>query len=147
MSDPLDLGKNKAMLLFKYPDNEPFHIMPAIEGSGGDNGWLTLVIGVVLIAATYGAATPAVGLIEAGGAIYEVGMGIGVALALGGISQLLSPTPQLTNDGTRGEDDKPSFLFDGPVNRTEQGGPITLVYGNIITGSIVCGGSIDTEEY
>lgn len=151
MSDPLDLGKNKAMLLFEYPDDDPFHIIPAIEGSGGDNGWFTLIAGVVLIAVTWGAATPGVlsaeGLIGAGGAVYEIGIGLGVALALTGVSQLLSPTPQMNTTGAEREDDKPSFLFNGPVNRTEQGGPITLVYGEIVTGSIVAGGSIDIEEY
>ena len=76
-----------------------------------------------------------------------LGMGIGIALTLSGIAQLLSPTPQVSSNGTEGEEDKPSFVFNGPVNRTEQGGPVTIVYGEIITGSVVGGGSIDVEEY
>jgi len=146
IEDPLDLVKDKALLRFIYKDDDAFHIMPAIEGAGGDNGgWWTLIIGVILIAATYGAA--AYGLIAYEGAAFSIGMGMGISLALSGIAQLLSPTPQIPSTGTEGEKEKPSFVFNGPVNRTEQGGPVTLVYGEIITGSIVCGGSIDIEEY
>ena len=150
LSNGFDMAANKPCLQLIYPDDDTFHIMPAIEGAGGDNGWWSVVIGVVLIAATWyagGAGGAFTGIIEAGGTVYEVGMALGVALALSGIAQLMSPTPQISNDGTQGEEEKPSFVFNGPVNRTEQGGPVTLVYGEIITGSVVAGGSIDAEEY
>jgi predicted phage tail protein len=111
---------------------------------------LNIVIGVVLVAATWyagGAGGWGWSALQTGGWAYQAGMAIGVSLALSGISQLMSPTPQISSKGYEREAEKPSFVFNGPVNRTEQGGPITLVYGEIITGSIVVGGSIDSEEY
>ena len=146
LSNGFDMAANKPCLQLIYPDDDTFHIMPAIEGAGGDNGWWSVIIGVVLIAVSWwnpmgwGAAAGA-------GGVWEVGMAMGVSLALTGIAQLMSPTPQISNDGAQGEEEKPSFVFNGPVNRTEQGGPVTLVYGEIITGSVVAGGSIDAEEY
>ena len=34
--EAFDFGKNKISLAMKFYDNEPFHIMPAIEGAGDD---------------------------------------------------------------------------------------------------------------
>lgn len=42
----------------------------------------------------------------------------------------------------REKEDKNSFVFDGPVNVTEQGHPVPLVYGRVRTGSIVVSSSI-----
>ena len=151
LDEPFDFGENKVSLLLQYEDDEPFHIMPAVEGAGGNNGWVTAIIGVVLIAATwYAGGVGGLGAVlgeTAGTAVYEVGMAMGISLVLTGVSQLLSPTPQVSTKGYEREAEKPSFVFNGPVNRTEQGGPVTLVYGEIVTGSIVAGGSIDSEEY
>lgn len=157
MDEAFDFGLNKAALLLRYEDDAPFHLMPAVEGAGGDNGWFTAILGVVLIAVSWwnpmGWGAAAGGAIEAGSGLtaaagaWQTGMALGVSLALTGISQLMSPTPQISNKGYERESEKPSFVFNGPVNRTEQGGPVTLVYGEIITGSIVAGGSIDSEEY
>lgn len=145
INSPIDLGENTAYLLFNYPDGEDFHIMPAIEGAGGDNGWLSIIIGVILIAATwYVGGAPGYVFVAEG--IWGAVGALGVSLVLTGIAQLMSPTPQLSTDVER-EEEKPSFVFNGPINRTEQGGPVTLVYGEIITGSIIVGGSIDIEEY
>ena len=153
LNEVFDFGENQASLLLRYEDDEPFHIMPAIEGAGGNNGWLNVILGVVLIAVSWwnpmgwGAAAAGVGGWGAGSAAWGAGMALGASLALTGIAQLMSPTPQISSKGYEREAEKPSFVFNGPVNRTEQGGPITLVYGEIITGSIVVGGSIDSEEY
>jgi len=145
INSPIDLGENTAYLLFNYPDGEDFHIMPAIEGAGGDNGWLSIIIGVILIAATwYVGGAPGYVFVAEG--IWGAVGALGVSLVLTGIAQLMSPTPQLSTDVER-EEEKPSFVFNGPINRTEQGGPVTLVYGEIITGSVIVGGSIDIEEY
>jgi predicted phage tail protein len=44
------------------------------------------------------------------------------------------------------QDQKTSFVFDGPVNVTEQGQPVPLVYGQVRTGSVVASAGIETTE-
>jgi len=44
------------------------------------------------------------------------------------------------------QDQKTSFVFDGPVNVTEQGHPVPLVYGQVRTGSVVVSAGIETTD-
>ena len=41
---------------------------------------------------------------------------------------------------------RPSFVFDGAVNTSEQGGPVPLVYGTMRTGSVVISSGLVSEE-
>ena len=62
-----------------------------------------------------------------------------MALAAAGVSQLLAPEEedQKKND---------SFTMSGPTNIYEQGYPIPLVYGRVITGTLLVSGSVDIED-
>jgi len=84
---------------------------------------------------------------------------IGVALVLGGVSQLLSPTPQLGQLGpatsTLGNrtttteatelDPQESYSFSGIQNTSRQGIPVPVVYGETIVGSVVISAGIDVD--
>jgi predicted phage tail protein len=61
---------------------------------------------------------------------------VGLALALGGIAQIISP---VAKDNLSDKDGKNETqrMFNGPVNVVTQGGPIPLVYGRKIVGSVV----------
>jgi predicted phage tail protein len=67
----------------------------------------------------------------------------GVALAMSGVIEILSPRPKKT-DGQ--EDEKKSFYFDGAVNTEMQGRPIPLIYGRVLTGSHPISASISVDE-
>jgi predicted phage tail protein len=81
---------------------------------------------------------------------------VGVALVLGGVSQLLSPTPQLgqigpasqsrntTTEGTE-IDPQESYSFSGIQNTSRQGTPVPVVYGETIVGSVVISAGIDVD--
>lgn len=115
-------------------------IIPVPAGSGG--GIWEAIIGVVLI--IVGVVlyfTPLAGI-----ATYVVLLG--VSLTLGGIAQMLTPSPKLAspfgrtfkNDMLQQQQDTPaktpSYLFSGATNTTTQGGPVPLCYGGpIIVGS------------
>jgi len=87
---------------------------------------------------------------------------VGAALALGGVAQLLTPTPQLgtTATGTSGaglggiagvgqdsgKDPRKSYSFSGIQNVSRQGLPINLIYGETIVGSIVASAGIDVDR-
>jgi predicted phage tail protein len=69
--------------------------------------------------------------------------GIGAAWSLGGIAQLLTPTPKL---GTSENDPRRSYSFSGIQNVSRQGVPVPVIYGEVFTGSVVISAGINTEE-
>jgi predicted phage tail protein len=132
------------------------HIVPIVEGAGGNSkGVITAVLGVALVGLSFGMALPATGGLAAGMQMAvpgtfglmtwgQVGL-MGGILALGGISQILSPAPKVSNYNDR-EQKQTTWLFSGPVNRTEQGGAVPLVYGEFEIGSTVISGGVSLEE-
>ncbi|KOE23078.1 tail assembly protein [Burkholderia multivorans] len=68
---------------------------------------------------------------------------MGASMMLGGVAQMLSPhQPGLagvTDNGT-------SYYFNGPVNSAAQGEPVSLIYGEMITGSKVASSGIYAED-
>lgn len=110
--------------------------MPIISGAKG--GVLQVVVGAILIAASFipgfQAASPYL-------------MSAGLAMMLGGAIQMLSPRPALnanmtTNDGSTST----SSYFDGPVNTEMQGLPVPLIYGTVLVGSHTISASISVDE-
>lgn len=129
------------------------HIFPKLEGAGGDNGLMSVVLGIAIVAVAWWAA-PAVGGLGAsalsfGGASLTYGniAMFGVAMALGGVAQMMAPTPKL-GDMMAAEraQDRPSFMFNGPVNVMVPGGPVPLVYGEFETGSTVVSAGVMVEK-
>ena len=59
---------------------------------------------------------------------------------------MLAATPAAGNPNDR-ETNKASFIFNGPVNVTQEGQPIPLVYGfNVRVGSVVGSAGIFSED-
>lgn len=120
------------------PPGEHIAIIPIPEGrAGGAKGIITAILGVVLI--IVGAI-----LIETGfGAVL---IGLGASLLLSGVASLLSPAPkQQKHDAP---DNKPSYLLNGPVNNTQQGGPVPVMYGRPgPIGGVVISASIEAREF
>lgn len=132
------------------------HIVPAVSGRGGRGGAVAkIAIGVGLIAGAFFFAPAGAGLFGAnlGATAFSVaGVGvsygniaaIGLAVALSGVSQLLAPQPK-ANVATE-RDRRESFLFNGAVNTTEQGGAIPVVYGRARVGSTVISAGLQSEQ-
>lgn len=131
------------------------HIVPVIAGSA--NGWGKILAGIAIIglaiAAPY-ALGLAGGLSATFGGISAIGFsgisfgtiaGLGAAVALGGVAQLLSPTPTLSG-GSAAADRKESFLFGSADNVTAQGVPVPVGFGEFVTGSRVISVGLSTEE-
>jgi predicted phage tail protein len=70
-------------------------------------------------------------------------VGLGAAMALGGIVQMLSPQAgglaSTADNGT-------SYYFNGPVNSAAQGEPVPLVYGRMLVGSKVISAGIYAQD-
>lgn len=105
--------------------SEIISITPVIVGAGAI---ARIIVGVFLIAASF--------LIPGIGAVLFT---IGASLVLGGIAQLLTPTPaQQKKD--RGEE---SYIFSGIVNSARPGVAIPVIYGEPIVGSVSISTGID----
>lgn len=114
-------------------DSEEIRIAPVLMGAKR-GGIFNIILGAILIVAGYFlAATPfGAPLINAG-----------IAMIVGGVVQLLTPTPK----GRSSEDDKPpSYNFNGPLNTQAQGYPVPVLYGELIVGSAVLSAGITTED-
>jgi predicted phage tail protein len=133
--------QNKKNLLDKEElENRSGHsdiyVMPALKGSSSGIG--KILAGVALIAltfVTFGGTAP----LLAGGFLglsassaLTIGIGLGASLILGGITQLLTPTPNFnTNPGDNSED-RQSTLFQGNAASIYQGGSVGLIYGRAL---------------
>ena len=85
------------------------------------------------------------------GILTAVGTGIsyvGAALVLGGVAQLITPTPEIPQGPDTVQDPRKSqtFSFSGIQNTSRGGTPVPIVYGKTLTGSVVISAGIDTEQ-
>ena len=68
---------------------------------------------------------------------------IGLALALTGLSQMLTPVPPVEE---REQDPRLSFNFSGIQNTSRAGVPVPVIYGELIVGSVVISAAIENEQ-
>ena len=146
-----DIDKNE----IDYPIvREDIHFIPMISGAG--RGFGKLLLGAVLIG--FAIANPAVGFGLGPGGLgggFATASGafsitatlgnLGLGLALMGVSEMLIPLPEPQKFSSE-EDPKVSFSFSGIQNKSRAGTPVPIVYGEIITGSVVISAAIDTNQ-
>lgn len=131
------------------------HIEPVVGGSF--KGLFALFLGLPLAGGIFAPLGLGGGLFGGGaaGGLFGAGAAGGLfggssfllGLTLLGVTLLLGAALAPDDPDDRGDpDERSSFIFDGPVNVNEQGGPVPLVYGRIRTGSVVIFGGIKVEE-
>lgn len=117
--------------------------------AGSKNSGMTFLAVAAIIAATVltaGAAGFGAGAwFAAGSTSAAIATSIAVSLALGGITQLLSPQPAGLSTKTD-PDNKASYAFGGPVNTAAQGVPVPVFYGYREVGGAVISASIVSED-
>ena len=129
------------------------HFVPVISGAGGSN-FQQILIGGALIGASF--LFPGAGLFGKAGAELAGGVvtgtmakigtavsGIGAALVLNGVSQILFPLP---TPEEQEDDPRISFNFSGVQNTSRAGTAHPIVYGEIVCGSVVISASVDTNQ-
>ena len=135
---------------------EDIHFIPVISGAG--RGFGKILLGAALIGLAFipfaGAGTGLGAAFKGGfsaakfanvGFISKGLAGLGTALVLQGVSEMLFPVPKPPSFESE-EDPRLSFSFSGTQQTGRAGTPVPLVYGEIFTGSVVISGSIDTEQ-
>lgn len=142
-----------------YPSGQQqIKIVPVMAGAGGNV--TTILAGVALVAlsfVSFGAGTAFAGVagstLFGGAAAAGIGstllLGVGASLILGGVAGLLTPTPTITQPKVgKNSDSDPSksYAFSGIQNTSRQGVPIPIIFGEVVTGSIVISAGIDIDE-
>lgn len=137
-------GRNALNLerLYEPSGSQRITIAPVVSGAGG-NGVGQILLGATLLAVAWwnpmGWAASGAFLSQA--TLYSVG----TAMILGGVAQMIAPTPKASDPAERPEN-KPSYSFNGAVNTTAQGHPVPVGYGRLIVGSAVISAGIDVDE-
>ena len=135
---------------------EDIHFIPVISGAG--RGFGKILLGAALIGLAFipfaGAGTGLGAAFKGGfsaakfanvGFISKGLAGLGTALVLQGVSEMLFPLPKPPKFESE-EDPRLSFSFGGTQQTGRAGTPVPLVYGEIFTGSVVISGGVDTEQ-
>ena len=121
------------------------HVVPRVAGAG-KNGGLQIVIGIVLIAASwYMGGAAGWGYLSAAGAtatMATMAFMMGVSMVLGGVSQMLTKTPSF--DSSSGTDANQSSSFSNLGNTSAQGRPIPVAAGLVYTGSRLISQGVET---
>ena len=142
-----DVGKED---LHNPIGQDDIHIVPVITGAGGNSPFGRILLGAALIGGAFlfspltfaNFSTTALGFGSAAGIAKGVAV-IGGALVLNGVSEMLfpMPKPEMPED-----DPRISFSFSGVQNTSRAGTAHPIVYGEVVTGSVVISAGIDTNQ-
>ena len=139
--DENDIGEEELL----YPiGNSTISFIPVVEGSGKFGRILAGAALIGLSFVSFGTSKFFSGIGFAEGALTG-GFGskalfyVGASLVLGGIAELLTPTPEIPE----AEQTPESSAFTSPLNVSMPGIAVPLVYGTAICGSIVVSTSIE----
>ncbi len=139
-SEPLDINNLESIRtseLVMKKRIETIDIVPVLEGANDIGaiiiGALLIVVGIVV--AIYG--NPALG------AALIIG---GLGLIAAGVINLLSSPPKFEDFRAIGNGGRASYLFNGPVNIANEGGPVPVGYGRLLVGSQVISASYELSD-
>ena len=133
----------------------PISFVPVVAGAGG--GFGKILVGIALIAVSF--LLPGAGAFGtfslfgqaavAGGFATGIATAlslVGASLILGGIAQLLTPTPKVSQGADSEGDPRKSYSFSGVQNVSRAGVPVPVVYGETLVGSVVISAGIDIVQ-
>ncbi len=133
-----------------------FDFIPVPSGAANQGIWTAIagvaliVVGVLLSWATLGSSfslsAAGAGLMTGEAGFFAMfAFSMGVSLTLGGIAQMLTPTPK-NEEPAEDAVHRPSALFNGATNTTRQGNPVAIGYGEVICGSQVISSGIRATD-
>ena len=124
--DKMDIGSEE---LGSITTVDTIKIIPVTLGSGGI---FKVVIGIAMM-------------------IYAPEMSstwfsVGASMVLSGISEILFAVPRNKDTSTEKSGNTASYVFNGPVNTTGSGNPVSLCYGKVRVGSQVISAGLTSRE-
>ena len=124
----------------------PISFVPVVSGAGAVGRILAGIAIIAFAIVTAGAGLIA-GLGLGFGASTAIGIGLtGLGLVIGGVAQLLTPTPRVAQGADTQDDPRKSYSFSGVQNVSRAGVPVPIVYGETVVGSVVISAGIDTVQ-
>jgi predicted phage tail protein len=123
----------------------PISFVPVVAGAGATG---RIILGALLIIGAFFTGGATIGLLglAAPVAVSSVLLFAGATLLLGGVAQLLTPTPKVKQGADNQDDPRKSYSFSGIQNTSRAGTPVPIVYGETIVGSVVISAGIDTVQ-
>jgi predicted phage tail protein len=129
-------------------------IVPVVGGA--KSKFATIIIGAILIYAAIqfgqvqlleGAVAPTDALMVGAESYISGGYAMvakfGASLILGGIAQMLAPTPETPET----KESVQNYAFNGAANTTRQGVAIPVCYGQLMVGGAVISSGVSPEDY
>lgn len=125
-------------------------VVPRQAGKKRNNGLTQIFAAIVIAVVTFytagaGGAGAAGYFGASAGTVASIGYSVAVSLALGGITQMLTPQASGLKTSQDAENEA-SYAFGGPVNTTAQGQPVPVFYGYREVGGAVISASIFAED-
>ena len=155
------VGKQKAtpddvsLLGLPWSEREVFSITPVVAGAGSGVGRFFAGALLITAAVVFAPAAAAGGgfmtaaaagtSIGAAGIATVIAGNIGISLVLGGIAQMISPTPSSgleLKEANRIQ----NFSFSGIINTSQQGLAVPIAYGRLFVGSAVISSGLDVDH-
>jgi predicted phage tail protein len=146
-------------LVLPWSEREVFSIAPVIVGAGRGVGMILAGIALIGLAVVTGGSSLALtvggfkALAATGAAAatatatFAAAVGnIGLFLLVGGVAQLISPTPSLGFNTGKEAARLESFSFSGIVNTSKQGMAVQICYGRAFVGSAVISSGLDVGQ-
>jgi predicted phage tail protein len=122
----------------------PISFVPVVAGAGAVG---RIIAGVALVVLAFASGAGFFGAAFAKNiGLFAFAKGIGASLALGGVAQLLTPTPRVPQGLDSQDDPRKSYSFSGVQNTSRAGTPVPIVYGETLVGSVVISAGIDTVQ-
>lgn len=127
-------------------------LVPVLTGAGGATGRILAGVGLIALSfllpgagafSVFGQAATAGGFLTGVGTALSL---VGASLVLGGVAQLLTPTPKIPQGSDTANDPRKSYSFSGVQQTSRQGVPVPIVYGETLVGSVVISAGIDTDR-
>jgi predicted phage tail protein len=120
----------------------PISFVPVVAGAGAVGRILAGIAIIAFAIVTAGAGIAGLGLGFSASTAISIGL-VGASLVIGGVAQLLTPTPSTSKDEG---DPRKSFSFSGIQNTSRAGVPVPVVYGETLVGSVVISAGIDIVQ-
>jgi len=137
----LAVGSEPEQLHYPTSKAEAIRIVPVIGGA--KRGILQTIIGIALIAVSFIPGLQGVAILGTKILASTALLTVGTSLVIGGVAQMLTPTPKTPYDET---DPSKSYNFSGIQNVSRQGVPVPICYGEVLVGSVVISAGINAED-
>jgi predicted phage tail protein len=135
-------GDDLALEELHNPASGDIKIIPVIAGAGAVGRILAGIAIIAFAIVTAGAGIAGLGLGFSASTAISIGL-VGASLVIGGIAQLLTPSPTTSKDEG---DPRKSFSFSGVQNTSRAGLPVPVVYGEMLVGSVVVSAGVDIVQ-